>query len=352
MNNDTANQPEKKRTFLQKLGTFANSWTGTIIIVLTFTMFIAQNFIIPSGSMIKTLHIGDMLFVKKFAYGIPTPHLPWVEIPLVPNTDGHIVNGDKPQRGEIVVFRYPKDHKIHYIKRCVATEGDELFMKDKIFYLHHKEGDKYIQKHFDAKDIVKIDGRLWVKNPYAITHKGIWHQNSYTREYLTINAGTIVYANKRTNQNDFIRLHGKDLFVHFFRDDKKNIEEAKGHETVMLGDKVWIKNPTDYDLSYADLQSAVRQSNSAITYFDYDQDVADITFDYRSSDRPFVVPENEYFMMGDNRDNSSDSRVWGTVPYGLLEGTPWFVYFSIADDYSIRWERVGKGITDLEGMVK
>ena len=349
MNNE---ESKEKTNFLQKFGRFANTWTGTIILVLGFTMFIAQNFIIPSGSMIKTLLIGDMLFVKKFAYGMPTPHLPWVEIPLIPNTDGHIINGDKPERGEVVVFRYPLNVKTHYIKRCVATEGDALFLKDKVLYLHHKEGDDFIKENFPETSITSINGKLWVKNPYALTHKGIWNQNSYTREYLTINAGTIVYTNPNTKSNDFILVDGKDLYVHFFRNEKQNINAAKGHETITKGGKVWIKNPTDYPLNFTSLQSAVRQSNPALSYFDYDQDVSDITLDYQSATMPFVVPENEYFMMGDNRDNSSDSRVWGSVPYGLLEGTPWFIYMSIADDYSIRWERVGKTLTDVEGLVK
>ncbi len=352
MENQKPDSSQPQRSFLKKLGSFANSWTGTIIIVLLFTMFIAQNFIIPSGSMIKTLKIGDMLFVKKFAYGIPTPHLPWIELPLVPNTDGHIVNGDKPERGDIVVFRYPLNTKIHYIKRCVATEGDELFLKDKVFYLHHKEGNEYIKANFPKENIVSIDGKLWVKNPYKLKHKGIWNEHNYTKEYLTIKAGTIVYANHATNSNDFIRVQGDDIWVHFFRDTAKNIEQQKGKETVQFAGKTWIKNPDGYPLTAADLHPSVRHSNEAIQYFQYDQEITDITFDFRSVTNPFIVPENEYFMMGDNRDNSSDSRVWGSVPYGLLEGTPWFVYFSIADDYSIRWDRVGKSITDLEGMVK
>ena len=63
---------------------------------------------------------------------------------------------------------------------------------------------------------------------------------------------------------------------------------------------------------------------------------------------PIRVPEDEYFMMGDNRDHSNDSRFWGSVPYANLEGTPWFVYFSLDDDYNIRWDRMGKTATDLE----
>jgi len=115
---------------------FSNSWTGTIIIVLFVIFFIAQAFKIPSGSMKDSLLIGDHLFAKKFAYGISTPHIPFLEIPLIPGTDGHILNGDTPERGDIVIFRYPNDTKMHYVKRCVGLPGDELFVMDKILYLH------------------------------------------------------------------------------------------------------------------------------------------------------------------------------------------------------------------------
>lgn len=65
---------------LKKIYNWSSSWTGTIVIVLTIIFFVAQAFVIPSGSMKNTLLIGDMLFVKKFAYGVPTPTIPWIEV--------------------------------------------------------------------------------------------------------------------------------------------------------------------------------------------------------------------------------------------------------------------------------
>ena len=93
--------------FLKKFYTFFNSWTGTIIFVLLVIFFFVQAFIIPSGSMKNSLLVGEMLFVKKFSYGIPTPHIPWLEIPILPDfdDDGHLISGDGPKRGDIVVFR-------------------------------------------------------------------------------------------------------------------------------------------------------------------------------------------------------------------------------------------------------
>lgn len=235
---------------------FSNSWTGTIIIVLFVIFFVAQAFRIPSGSMKDSLLIGDHLFAKKFAYGIPTPHLPFLEIPLVPGTDGHIYHGDEPKRGDIVIFRYPNDVKLHYVKRCVALPGDELFLLNKILYLHPREGNDYAKKAFANYELKDIDGKLWIKDPYTLEHLGIHHD-----DHIVDNG---VYPAEIFNTNNII------------------------------------------------------------------------------------VPEGQYFMMGDNRDHSNDSRFWGAVPYGLVEGTPWFVYFSIDDNYEVRWDRIGKTPYDLE----
>jgi signal peptidase I len=235
---------------------FSNSWTGTIIIVLFIIFFIAQAFRIPSGSMKDSLLVGDHLFAKKFAYGIPTPHIPFLEIPVIPGTDGHIYDGDTPQRGDIVIFRYPNNPLLHYVKRCVALPNDELFVLDKDLYLHPSEGDQFIKENYGDHELMLFGGKLWVKNPYQKVHPGIHH-------------------------------------------DEKIINDGRNPQPI---------------------------------------------FNFG----PIRVDVGRYFMMGDNRDHSNDSRFWGAVPYGLIEGTPWFVYFSMDDSYIIRWDRIGKTPADLE----
>lgn len=221
---------------LAKLYAFSNTWTGTIIIVLLVIFFVAQAFVIPSGSMMRTLLIGDHLFVKKFAYGIPTPHIPFLEIPLLPSNNGHLIDGDKPERGDIVIFRYPENPKLHYVKRCVALGGDDVVVVNKELFIRPHEGDEYIKSHYPQnKIILGPDKRLWVHDPYS-KYPGVHHDES--------------------------------------------VQPIFG--------------------------------------------MPDQIFEFG----PYKVPEGEFFMMGDNRDHSADSRFWGSVPYSNIVGKPWFVYFS------------------------
>jgi len=314
---------------LIKLYHFSGTWTGTIIIVLFLIFFVAQSFVIPSGSMKRTLLIGDFLFAKKFSYGIPTPHLPWAEIPVLPDFDGdgHLISGDRPKREDIVIFRYPKNNKIHYVKRCVAVGGDELIYLDKKLLIHFHEGDKYIKDNYPKEKIITLRDKLWVINPYKSKYKGI----RYVPE-----AGV-------------------------------NIFEA------LLQYSVYNK---EIDMS----PIFIRGLNAPV---------------YTISGNPInalykKVEDDNFYMIGDNRDNSNDSRFWGSVPYKLIVGQPWVIYFSIEhrgydkvlngdkfgngrdnarlqevckdidikskecenlwdkEQYSIRWGRVGRSINSLQ----
>jgi len=245
------------KNFLFRAYKFSNSWTGTIVIVLFVIFFVAQAFRIPSGSMKDSLLIGDHLFAKKFSYGIAMPYIPFLEVPIVPwSKKLKIINGETPKRGDIVIFRYPKNIKQHFVKRCVALPGDELFVADKNLFVHFREGDAWIKKHYIDYEIAILNGKLWVKNPYMKIHAGIHH-------------------------------------------DSKIIND--GHYPM------------------------------PIFFFN-----------------PIKVEKDHYFMMGDNRDHSNDSRFWGAVPYANIEGTPWFIYFSVDKNWKIRWDRIGKTPTDLE----
>ena len=268
--------------FLSKLYKFSSSWTGTIIIVLFLIFFVVQSFVIPSGSMKRTMHIGDFLFAKKFSYGTPIPVLPWVQIPLVPdfNDNGHLIEGDKPQREDIVIFLYPKDGKTHFVKRCVATGGDEIIYTDKHLYLHFAEGDEYIKKNYPADKIKTMRGKLWVDNPYMSKYPGIQYEPE--------------------NSSAFINLANR---------------------------------PNDMSAIYVKELGPVYGSRKGVSMNAF----------YKK------IKKEHYYMVGDNRDNSSDSRFWGSVSYKLVIGQPWFIYFSWDNDKkAVRWDRLGTFIEDLQ----
>ena len=255
------------KNFILAFGRFASSWTGTIIIVLFLIFFVAQSFVIPSGSMKRTQLIGDFLFAKKFSYGIPTPHLPWLEIPILPDFfgNGHLIEGPRPQREDIVIFRYPVNTKVHYVKRCVAVGGDEILYTENKLMIHFHEGDEYIKANYPAEKIVTLRDRLWVVNPYMDKYPGI----QYSPEGMNIFEGLLQYY-AYNQEIDMV-----PVFVHGL--------DAK-----------------TYEMSGKDINALYAK-----------------------------VDEDHFYMIGDNRDNSNDSRFWGAVPYRLIVGKPWLNYMSL-----------------------
>lgn len=255
------------KNFLQASGRFASSWTGTIIIVLFLIFFVAQSFVIPSGSMKRTQLIGDFLFAKKFSYGIPIPHLPWLEIPLLPdfNDNGHLIEGPRPQRTDIVIFRYPKNNKIHYVKRCVAVGGDELLYVNKKLLIHFHEGEEYMRKNYPAEKIVSLRDKIWVENPYMDKFPGIQYAPEGTDIFQALLS---YYAYDKEIDMTPVYVEGLDAPAY----------EVAGKEINALYKK---------------------------------------------------VEEDHFYMIGDNRDNSNDSRFWGSIPYKLIVGKPWLIYMSL-----------------------
>ncbi len=196
------------------------SWAIVILVVLVLRVIFVEAYVIPTGSMEKTLLIGDAVLVNRFIYGIKLPiPLTGIQIPVVPGRD--------PQRGEIVVFKYPFENR-DFVKRCVAVEHDTVQIIDKALYVN---GARVIEPY-----VVHLD----------------------RRNYDGIN-----YDTKRYQQ-------------------------------------IWERAEL-YDV---------------------------LGFYIRDNFGPVVVPEDCIFVMGDNRDNSHDSRFWGPLQKKHLKGKPLFIYFS------------------------
>lgn len=264
---------------LKRLYDFSGSWTGTIVIVLFVIFFIAQAFVIPSGSMKNSLLVGDFLFAKKFSYGIPVPRLPWIELRVLPDFNGndHLISAKGPERGDIVIFRYPHNEKIHYVKRAFGLGGDEIVFTEKQMFLRPYEGDEFIKSNYNKNDIVTLNGKLFVREPYKF--KGIGYNS---------------------NVNMFEQM------IYFYNAKKLAMTP------VFISELDSVINGLPFNAFYT------------------------------------KVPQDQYFMVGDNRDHSNDSRFWGSVEYKFIVGKPWFVYFSWDKDYKIRWERIGRFVDTLQ----
>ena len=182
-----------------------------VCLALLIRTFVVQAFKIPSGSMLQTLQIGDHILVSKFLYGVK---LPFVDKIVIPVTD--------PKRGDIIVFKYPLDPSMDYIKRVVGVPGDVIEVVDKQLYRNGKAVtmEPYVQF---------VDPRIF------------WGAES-----------------PRDNMG------------------------------------------------------------------------------------PVTVPEDSYFVMGDNRDNSQDSRFWGFVPRRAIKGKAFVIYWSWdSKAFGVRWNRLG-----------
>jgi signal peptidase I len=226
---------------------YPKSFFPVILVVFLLRSFLVEPFKIPSGSMLPTLLVGDFILVNKFTYGI---RLPVVNIKIADMND--------PRRGEVMVFRYPVNPSLDYIKRVVGLPGDEVV---------------------------------------------------YRNKRLTIN-GTPVET-KRTG--DYNYVEGGLNFV----STQLYMERLGGHEHAVL--------------VQADVPSV---QQSGVANFPLRDNCA-------YNDEGFVckVPAGHYFMMGDNRDSSSDSRYWGFVPEANIVGKAFLIWWNFDD-----LKRIGRTI--------
>lgn len=227
---------------------YGGSFFPVILAVFLLRSFLVEPFKIPSGSMIPTLMIGDFILVNKYTYGVRVPVL-----------NKKIVELNSPQRGDVMVFRYPPDPSLDYIKRVVGVAGDKVV---------------------------------------------------YRNKKLTIN-GQEMAQQKLEDYLDRDRLY----YTPRFSETLGSVQ----HDILVEPESPSFVNPT------------VRFQNSD-------------KCNYNSEGLSCEVPAGHYFVMGDNRDNSQDSRFWGFVPDENIVGKAFFIWMhakSILPPQGIDFSRIG-----------
>ena len=242
----------RSRLRLGWLWEWAKVFTIAVALFLVVRAFFVEAYKIPTGSMERTLLVGDFLLVNKLLYGAE-----------VPFTGQRLPAVRAPQRGDVVVFQWPEDLSKNFVKRLVGLPGDTLAMRDGVLIVNQQPlRERYVTRTEPDVDPTYEDFR-------------------WQRDYLVRTAEA--RADGRSAQPSGL--------------------EATDHPS-------------------------------------------------RNNWGPLIVPRASYFVLGDNRDNSLDSRYWGFVPDSLLRGRPMFVYYSYAPDSSdrlawltaIRWSRVGERV--------
>lgn len=223
---------------------YARSFFPVILVVLVLRSFLVEPFRIPSGSMMPTLLVGDFILVNKFAYGLRWPVL-----------NEKFWDLGEPQRGDVVVFRYPAAPSVDYIKRVVGVPGDLIDYRDKVLY---------------------VNGNPVPQKPLGV--------------YTGIGAGA------------------------------RETGAAEGVE--LLGE---VAHPILVHPRAPDFGPGCRELANG----------------------PIRVSPGHFFVMGDNRDNSNDSRCWGFVPEANLVGKAFAIWMSWdagRNGFPVDWSRIGTAI--------
>lgn len=235
---------------------FSESIFPVIAFVFVLRSFLYEPFQIPSGSMMPTLLVGDFILVEKFSYGVRNP---------VANSI--LLETNKPERGDIAVFKYPKDENLDYIKRVIGLPGDRIIYRDKqIYIVPNCSGAETCNEKFEKIDKRMVERGAFQMGPYPLDHY---------------------------------------------------IENLTGVEhDILVNNRI-----PDMTRHYYSQASTSRQDE-------------------------WVVPAGHYFVMGDNRDNSEDSRYWGFVPEQNMVGEAVFIWMSFEferskDDILPQWVPTG-----------
>jgi len=267
---------------------YIESIVVAVAIALFLRTFVVEPFKIPSSSMVPTLAIGDHIFVSKFSYGL------WI-----PFAGYKMRLGGGPKRGDVIVFVYPQDEKKDFIKRVMGVAGDSIRVdKDGFVYINGKKISQkktgthtYKEKLDPSSPWLEQSGQVREEDVFGLKHTLLREESSLgQREEWTVRKWL---SQPRKKWDNFLRT-GEEI-----------PKELKFKDWWKKTKKGWIPP---------------------------------------KGNTPGKIKKGYVFVMGDNREHSSDSREWGLVPVKNIKGRAVVVWLSFGGGEGFRWDRIFKGI--------
>jgi signal peptidase I len=194
---DRAVQTDLQRPRDPVIVEYSRSLFPILLIVLLFRSFLFEPFKIPSGSMIPTLLVGDFIVVNKFAYGLRLPVI-----------NKKFISIGEPRRGDVVVFRYPVDPGVNFIKRTVGLPGDTITYRDKQLFINGEAVSASVSGRYAAShvkcDTPRVDAVLEEESLGDVTHDILIHENSGSRngQWIVPEGHYFVMGDNRDRSND------------------------------------------------------------------------------------------------------------------------------------------------------
>ena len=314
----------------------AKSLLALILIILFLKETVVEAYIVPTSSMEENILKGDFLIGSRYIYGMKVPEKIWVPFTAISIPtflpEYRFPAFKEVERGDVVVFEYPRDPVYKYVKRCIAIAGDSIKIDNQDTYVNGEivslpAGGKFIAKEF-SKAIVDPDIFLGVegnKDQYpeiTVPKKGDTFSLDQNMNWKLILPLLLYEGNKveliyEDNALTFTNMSPRDIYRR--TGDKSVYRDYVPSEGATLITP-WSPMITEEFIQYLYING--KSINEVKTYT--------LTQDY-------------FWMMGDNRDNSEDSRFWGFVPRSHILGQPIVTWFSInLDNYIPRLSRIGK----------
>lgn len=364
-------------------GDTINSLLFAIIVATLVHTYVVQPYTIPTPSLEKSLLVGDFLFVSKINFGARVPmtavalpmvhdsipmmksksYLSWPQLPYF-----RIPGAEKINRTDIVVFNWPVDtvhyffepkgrpgvikpidKKSNYVKRCVGIPGDSLSIIDGIVYIDGKQLVLPERAKPQFSYTVVVDGKTPIDFEYLVKDMDITDAAGYineARDTLIFRALTAASADRLKNVPGITavnRIIAKDVEQSIFPQINKWNQDNFGPIYIPQKGKTVVLNTASLPF-YKRIITDYEKSNVGDK-----NDLKVIGDEIRLNGKvvnSYTFKQNYYWMMGDNRHNSEDSRYWGFVPEDHIVGKPVFIWMSIKGindgikNWSIRWDRV------------